>query len=147
MWGLPDFVFRPRVISKGFGRRELGDATIITGSKAVAVQVKSREGQPKDDAGEARWLTKKALEGARQAGGTVRTLRRAPTELVNGRGRTITCIGHLLRWVGVVILDHPSPPEDVSTPICSVRIPVIAMLRRDWDFLFDHLRSVSAVVD
>ncbi|MGI8722799.1 MAG: hypothetical protein ACR2JG_11290 [Geodermatophilaceae bacterium] len=147
MWGLPDFVFRPRVIAKGSGRRELGDATIITGSKAVAVQVKSREGRPKDDAGEARWLTKKALEGARQAGGTVRMLRRAPVELVNGRGRTITCHGDRLTWIGVVILDHPSPPEDVSAPTFSVGIPVIAVLRRDWDFLFDHLRSVSAVID
>jgi len=35
MWGLPDFVFRPRVVSKGSGRRELGDATIITGSESA----------------------------------------------------------------------------------------------------------------
>ncbi|MBN9620036.1 MAG: hypothetical protein J0H43_09940 [Actinobacteria bacterium] len=147
MWGLPDFVFRPRVISKGSGRRELGDATIITGAKAVAVQVKSRERPAKDDAGEARWLVKKAREGARQAGGTVRTLRRGPADLVNGRGRSITCHGDQLTWIGVVILDHPSPPEDIDPPAFDVGIPIVTMLRRDWDFLFDHLRSVSAVVD
>ena len=146
-WGLPDFVFRPRVISKGSGRRELGDATIITGSKGVAVQVKSREGAPKDDAGEARWLTKKAIEGAKQAAGTVRTLRRSPVELTNGRGRTVTCHADQITWMGVVILDHPAAPEDISPPNFEVGIPMVAMLRRDWDFLFDHLRSVSAVVD
>jgi hypothetical protein len=147
MWGLPDFVFRPKVISKGSGRRELGDATIITGTKAVAVQVKSREGPAKDDAREARWLIKKAREGARQASGTVRTLRREPADLVNGRGRSITCHGDQLAWIGVVILDHPSPPEDIDPHAFDVGIPIVTMLRRDWDFLFDHLRSVSAVVD
>jgi hypothetical protein len=147
MWGLPDFVFRAQVVAKGSGRRELGDATIITGSKAVAVQVKSREGELKDDAAEARWLTKKAHQGARQAAGTVRALRASPAELTNGRGRTVTCCGDRLTWMGVVILDHAAPPEDVPAPTFDVGVPVVAMLRRDWDFLFDHLRSVSAVVD
>jgi hypothetical protein len=147
MWGLPDFVFRPRVISKGRAQRELGDATIITGAKALAVQVKSREGAVKDTNREAQWLTKKAIGGARQAAGTVRTLRASPAELTNGRGRTVTCDGDRLAWVGVVVLDHPNAPEDISPPKFDVGIPVVAMLRRDWDFLFDQLRSVSAVVD
>jgi hypothetical protein len=137
MWGLPDFVFRPQVIAKGSGQRELGDATIITGSKAVAVQVKSREGEPKDDDAEGRWLTKKALQGARQAAGTVRALRASAADLANERGRTVTCHGDQLTWMGVVILDHAAPP-----PAFDVGIPVVAMLRRDWEFLFDHLRSV-----
>lgn len=147
MWGLPDFVFRPQIIAKASGQRELGDATIITGSKAVAVQVKSREGEPKDDDAEGRWLTKKAIQGARQAAGTVRALRASPAELANERGRTVTCHGDQLTWMGVVILDHAAPPEGVPAPAFDVGIPVVAMLRRDWDFLFDHLRSVSAVVD
>ena len=113
MWGLPDFVFRPQVIAKGSGQRELGDATIITGSKAVAVQVKSREGEPKDDDAEGRWLTKKALQGARQAAGTVRALRASAADLANERGRTVTCHGDQLTWMGVVILDHAAPPEGV----------------------------------
>lgn len=111
------------------------------------MQVKSREGQPKGDVGEARWLIKKALEGARQASGTVRTLGRGPADLVNGRGRSITCHGDQLTWIGVVILDHPTPPEDIDPPTFDFGVLVVAMLRRDWDFLFDHLRSVSAVVD
>jgi hypothetical protein len=147
MWGLPDFVFRPQVIAKGSGQRELGDATIITGSQAVAVQVKSREGEPKDDDAEGRWLTKKALQGARQAAGTVRALRASAADLANERGRTVTCHGDQLTWIGVVILDHAAPPEGVPAPAFDVGIPVVAMLRRDWEFLFDHLRSVSAVVD
>ena len=106
MWGLPDFVFRPKIIAKGSGQRELGDATIITGSKAVAVKVKSREGEPKDDDAEGRWLTKKAVQGARQAAGTVRALRASAADLANERGRTVTCHGDQLTWMGVVILDH-----------------------------------------
>jgi hypothetical protein len=49
-----------------------------------------------------------------------------------------------LTWMDVVILDHAAPPEGVLAPAFGVSVPVVAILRRDWDFLFDHLRSVSA---
>lgn len=34
-WGLPDFVFRPRVRPVGSGTRELGDLVIVHGDKGV----------------------------------------------------------------------------------------------------------------
>lgn len=147
MWGLPDFVMRPRLIRKGTGWRELGDGTIISGRRGLAIQVKSRESEAHDLARETRWVLKKAAEGARQARGSVRSLRAGPVDLVNGRGRTVRYHGGDMDWVGVVILDHPSSPGVVATPPAAPDLPIVVLLRRDWDFLFDQLRSVSAVVD
>jgi hypothetical protein len=146
-WGLPDFVMRPAVIAKGKATREVGDGTIITGRRAVSVQVKSRETPSDDAAREERWVQKKAAEGARQAQGTVRSLRSSTVDLVNGRGRVVPCDGSEFEWAGVVIIDHPSPPP-TSVAFDGVSdVPIVVLLRRDWDFLFDQLRSVSAVVD
>ena len=93
------------------------------------------------------WLNKNVAAGARQARGTIRSLRSGPLELVNYRGRTVHCDGAKISWAGVVIVDHPSPPEIVATVPAEHEVPVVVLLRRDWDFLFDQLRSVSAVAD
>lgn len=66
--------------------------------------------------------------------------------MTNGRGRTITIEGARIRWTGVVIIDHPSPPADCRVQVPSGRIPVVALLRRDWEFLFNQLRSTQAVI-
>lgn len=147
IWGLPDFVMRPRAIDKGSGRREVGDGTIITGDRGLAVQVKSRQANSGDPSRETNWVLKKAAEGARQARGTVRTLCAGSVDLVNVRGRTVRCAGAEIDWVGVVILDHPAPPEVVVESTTGNEPKIVVLLRRDWDFLFDQLRSVSAVVD
>jgi hypothetical protein len=47
--------------------------------------------------------------------------------------------------IGVVLIDHPDVPVEVPTPTLSGTLPVVALLRRDWEFLFDQLRSVHAV--
>jgi hypothetical protein len=53
-----------------------------------------------------------------------------------------------LEWCCVVVIDHPNAPDGIA-----VRgedhgvLPLVVLLRRDWDFLFDQLRSASAVVD
>jgi hypothetical protein len=146
-WGLPDFLMRPRLLRKGAATREVGDGTIISGRRGLSIQVKSREATPDDPEREARWLNKNVAAGARQARGTIRSLRAGPLELVNGRGRTVHCDGAKISWAGVVIVDHPSPPEIVATVTAAHEVPVVALLRRDWDFLFDQLRSVSAVAD
>ena len=147
MWGLPDFVMRPSVIRKGTGSRELGDGTIICGQRGLAIQVKSRRSDTGDQAREMRWVLKKAAEGARQACGTVRSLRLGPVDLVSLRGNAIKCDGSGIEWAGVVIIDHPALPEVVVTPSITAVLPTVILARRDWDFLFDHLRSASAVVD
>jgi len=137
----------PLVIKKGSASREVGDGTIITGGRGISIQVKSRDATTHDQIREARWVLKKAAEGANQAHGTIRLLRSGPIDLVNGRGRKIRCNAAELDWVGVVIIDHPSPPEVEPECPAANDLPIVVLLRRDWDFLFDQLRSVSAVVD
>ena len=147
IWGLPDFVMRPTQIAKGNGRREVGDGTIITGARGAAIQVKSRETPSADPERESSWLRKKAAEGARQAAGTIRTLKAQPVAMVNGRGRSVTCDGTAIDWVRVVIIDHTDLPE-TSVDLSGLGdLPAIVIARRDWDFLFEQLRSTSAVVD
>ncbi|WCO65764.1 hypothetical protein PO878_14770 [Iamia majanohamensis] len=147
-WGLPDFVMAPQQVAKGGATRELGDGTVIVGRRGLAVQVKAREGTPGDERKEARWVIKKAADGARQAAGTVRSLRSDTFELINGRGRVLPCAGSEVDWVRVVIIDHPDPPSVDATPRRrDGDLPVVVVSRQDWEFLFEHLRSVSAVVD
>lgn len=146
-WGLPDFVYRPRTLLKGSGRREIGDGTIISGGLGISLQVKARENPTNDPERERRWLTKKALAAGKQAVGTRRTSLALPqVQLTNERGREIHFDGSVIDWVVVVILDHPAPPTDVHVAL-ELRVPSLVLLRRDWDFLWDHLRSASAIVD
>ena len=66
--------------------------------------------------------------------------------LVNFQGREVPLPGDTIDWVPVVVLDHPSPPDDVIPNREPGKIGLILM-RRDWEFLWNQLRSVSAVVD
>ncbi|WP_078291603.1 hypothetical protein [Mycobacterium sp. D16R24] len=146
-WGLPDFVFDPETVQRGSATREVGDGTVICGDRGLAVQVKARTNATTTDDRERAWVAKKAKEGARQASGSVRTVQRRPVAHTNARGRSITVDGNALQWVGVVIIDHDTPPDSVSAYSEKVSIPYVAILRREWDFLFDQLRSTTAVVD
>jgi hypothetical protein len=113
-WGLPDFVFHARVVAKGSGRREIGDGTLVTGNRGIALQVKARNGVTTDASRESSWLRKMAGEGLRQAHGTIRsTLSNPNLSLTNFRGREVKLPGDTIDWVPVVVLDHPSPPDDV----------------------------------
>ena len=145
-WGLPDFVLPPKKIAKGTASRELGDGTVIFGNRALAIQVKSRD-VPTDanPARELNWIAKNAAKGARQAAGTVRTLTATPKTLPNARGRSIQVDAAAYAWVGVVIIDHDQPPEHISTVSSPPSLAVVALLRREWEFLFDQMRSITAV--
>ncbi|MGB7979853.1 MAG: hypothetical protein WCF36_03545 [Candidatus Nanopelagicales bacterium] len=146
-WGLPDFVFHAKVVTKGSGRREIGDGTLVTRNRGISLQVKARDGAPTDATRESNWLRKKAGEGLRQAHGTIRTTLTDPNlSLTNLRGREVELPGDTIDWVPVVILDHPSPPDDV-VPDREPDKNGLVLLRRDWEFLWDQLRSASAVVD
>ena len=57
---------------------------------------------------------------------------------MNGRGRTIQIDGPAIDWAGVIVIDHPHPPQGHRIPALACTIPVIVLLRRDWEFLFDH---------
>jgi len=144
-WGLPDFVFHARQVPKGSATREIGDGTILVGRHGLLLQSKSREGTPSSEQRERNWLSKNMDDAGEQAAGTLRALRQQPRELVNGRGRSIRVDGNDYSWIGVVLIDHPDVPADVPTATSSGDLQVVTLLRRDWEFLFDQLRSVHAV--
>lgn len=145
--GLPDFVYNAEIIKKGSGLREIGDGTILTGRRGITLQVKARDGATEDPSREGKWLVKKAAEALRQAHGTIRSMRADPNQqLTNMRGRTVQISADEIDWVPVVILDHPNPPLDIL-PNREPEKRGLILLRRDWEFLLDQLRSVSAVVD
>jgi hypothetical protein len=143
VWGLPDFTYRGHVVGVGGGTRELGDNLLIVGPLGIVVQVKSRNGATDNADRETHWLLKQTAIALKQARGTVRRLKLAPVNLINARGRTITLDANAKRWVAVVVLDHPDPPDSVAVPIGG-GVPAVVMLRRDWEFLFDQLRSTHA---
>lgn len=146
-WGLPDFVFNSAHTVKGSGRRELGDRILLTGQRGAVVQVKSRTIPPKSDDLERAWIAKVTTKAVKQAKGTVRMLRLAPEEFVNGRGRSLTIRGQDVEWMAIMVLDHHQVPIDTVPTWEDPGIAAIALTRRDWDFLFDQLRSTTAVLD
>jgi hypothetical protein len=146
LWGMPDFLYRASVLRAGTGVREIGDRLLIVGDAGIVVQVKSRGGFVADEAKERRWLEKHVAKGLRQAHGTIRRLRSATARLTNARGRTIEVDGNAIRWVGVVVIDHPAPPEGFVHHVANQPNPAVVLLRRDWEFLFDQLKSTHAVV-
>ncbi|WP_436961489.1 hypothetical protein [Streptomyces sp. SudanB182_2057] len=147
-WGLPDFVFQQTAhASKGSGQRELGDRLLLAGQRGAVVQVKARTIPPKPDAEESGWIQKVAAKAMRQAKGTVRQLRLMPADMVNGRGRTLHVDGNAFEWIAVFLLDHHRPPQGTVALLEPIGMPAIALTRRDWDFLFDQLRSTTAVLD
>ncbi|MGX1676024.1 hypothetical protein [Streptomyces sp. NPDC055400] len=146
-WGLPDFVFRSALASKGSGQRELGDRLLLSGGRGAVVQVKSRTIKPKADPEERVWIQKVTAKAMRQAKGTVRTLRLQPADVINGRDRTLPLKGEAYEWMAVFLLDHDQVPEDTVATWEPIGMPALALTRRDWDFLFDQLRSTTAVLD
>lgn len=145
IWGLPDFVYRGRVVGVGSGAREVGDNLLVVGNVGVLVQVKRRVAPSGDADRERRWIEKNTETGLSQARGSVRRLNLGPLELTNARGRTIEVDGSKLRWLSAIIIDHPSPPLDIPIVSYDAAAPAVVMLRRDWDFLFDQLKSTHAV--
>jgi hypothetical protein len=146
IWGLPDFIYRGRVVAVGSGAREVGDNLIVVGDVGVVVQVKSRAAPSGDVERERRWIEKNVQTALDQARGSTRRLQLGPIELTNARGRTIEVDGSKLRWLSVVVIDHPSPPGEMPVPSYDPSVPAVVMLRRDWDFLFEQLKSTHAVV-
>ncbi|MEV6332868.1 hypothetical protein [Streptomyces sp. NPDC051909] len=145
-WGLPDFVMVPSVERKGRGVREISDGLLVVGDRGVVVQIKAREGEPGTREKESSWVLKQLTAAGKQIHGTVRRLKMQSVQMTNGRGRSIHIDSHAIEWVGVTIIEHPTPPSDVAVTTQAGATPVIALLRRDWEFLFNQLRSTHAVV-
>lgn len=145
-WGLPDFVMLPSVERKGRGVREISDGLLVVGKRGVVVQIKAREGEPGTREKESSWVLKQLAAASKQIHGTIRRLKMQSVQMTNGRGRTVRIDSPAVAWVGVTIIEHPDPPAEVPVTRESGVTPVIALLRRDWEFLFDQLRSTHAVV-
>lgn len=140
-WGLPDFIFRPELRVLPSGVRELGDGVLLIGKVGIVVQVKSREAPSDDRNREARWVTKQSAKALRQGAGTVRQLCRFPATMTNMRGRRVEVDGNKFRWLIVVVIDHSGSLE--ATPACADN--AVVLLRRDWEFLFEQLKSTHGV--
>jgi hypothetical protein len=147
IWGLPDFVYLPEIADVGSGTRELGDGIVIVGDLGVVLQVKSRATASSDPDRERRWIEKKTREALKQGAGTIRRLKSQPAELTNLRGTTIEIDGNDHRWLIVAVIDHANPPDDVVPALDQVKHPAVVLLRRDWQFLFEQLKSTHAVAE
>lgn len=146
-WGLPDFVIPPSVERKGSGVREISDGLLVVGKRGIIMQTKARDANLRNPAREAAWLDKQIGRAVRQINGTARRLRDGGVDMKNGRGHRVHVDGRSIDWSGVVIIDHPDPPDDHATPAAGGGdVPYVVLLRRDWEFLFDQLRSTYAVV-
>lgn len=146
-WGLPDFVMKPQVERKGSGVREIGDGLLVAGYIGAIVQVKGRSAGISTADKEARWIDKNVEKAVKQVQGTYRRLQQAPVNLENGRGRLLRLDGRTIKWAGVVVIDHPQIPA--QHPLANVvegPVPTIVLARRDWEFLFEQLKSTSAVI-
>jgi hypothetical protein len=140
-WGMPDFVFRSAISRRGAATRELGDAILISGERAACVQVKARAALSGDIKRERAWLDKKIAEGARQGLGTIKNMRHGRPTLVNERGHAITIDGSPKKWLAITVLDHPGLGD--YTPSGDS----VVLLRQDWEFLFEQLKSTYAVLE
>lgn len=147
-WGLRDLVLTPNVFAKGSGIREIGDGTILAGPRGITLQVKARGVTGDTPEKATKWMLKNAARGLRQARGTIRNALLEPSvELTNLRGRTVTLRGRSVDWVPVVVIDHPNPPPTGVVPASDPKGPSVVVTRRDWEFLWDQLRSATAIVD
>lgn len=145
-WGLPDFVMRPQVERKGSGVREIGDGLLIAGDVGAIVQVKGRSVEISTPEKEGRWIDKNVDKATKQVQGTYRRLQQSPIGLENGRGRRLHVDGRAMQWVGVVVIDHPQIPVQHTLETSGRPLSTIVLTRRDWEFLFEQLKSTSAVI-
>jgi hypothetical protein len=51
-----------------------------------------------------------------------------------------------VQWVVVVVIDHPDVPAGIVPDINRSASAAVIILRRDWEFLFEQLKSTHAVV-
>lgn len=144
---MPDFVFLPEQQRQGAGVRERGDGLVIADGIAALIQVKARNAELGTPEREASWLTGAITKAIKQAKGSIRHLAHRRENLTSARGRRVEIDGGLFEWIAVVIIEHPAPPARfVPSLEESGAIPCVVLLRRDWEFLFEHLMSTRSVL-
>lgn len=144
-WGLPDFVFGATALRDGPASREIGDGLLLVGNIGIVVQVKCRDAPSEDLERETAWITKQAARALRQGNGTIRRLLRGPLMLSNGRGRDVQVDGRAYDWIVVAVIDHPGVAVRLSPSVDDSSNPAVVLIRRDWEFLFQQLKSTHAV--
>lgn len=142
--GVPDFVYRPSIISKGSGNRELGDGLLVAGSDGLVVQVKSRSAEAgrNDDAEKAqRWCRKHAAKARGQGIGTRKRLSSGTVQAVSLRGYARPL--HAAHdWPIVVVLSHPlSPPVSFGISLDTLHLSL-----EDWLGLHTMIRSSQGLI-
>ena len=145
VWGLPDFIYRPTLHPVGSGVREIGDGILIVGELGIVLQVKSRAHPTTDPEKERRWVAKQTRKALAQGAGTIRMLKQGPVEMASLRGRRVTINAEQRTWVIAVIIDNPNPPDACAPAVEEAKHLSLVLLRRDWEFLFEQLKSTHAV--
>lgn len=144
LWGLPDFLFRSSNIHVGSGMREIGDGLIIAPPYAAVIQVKARTAVSDTPLREKSWLDKNISKAQRQVVGTLRRLHSMPHQITNLRGQDVEVRAEDFDWIGITILEHGKVPSsyfpEVSVADC------VVLLRADWEFLWDQLKSTVEVM-
>lgn len=145
-WGLPDFVYGSEEVNKGDSRRELGDLFVIVENLAAVVQVKGRPEPTELPERECKWVSKQVKKAVSQASGTLRTLERTGATLRSRRGQQLAISKADYEWIKVVVIEHAAPPPEFSEIDFGLALDTVVLLRSDWDFLFNELRSTTGVL-
>ena len=142
--GVADFVYRPTIVTKGSGVRELSDGLLVAGSSGLIIQTKSRndDAARKDDAERAeRWCRKHALRARQQGFGTRRRLSEGNLHAVSLRGHE-RLLPRGEDWPIVVVLHHPKAPRITLVP----SVDTLYLTFEDWLGLHSLIRSTHGLI-
>ncbi|GAA4846276.1 hypothetical protein [Kitasatospora terrestris] len=143
VFGLPDFVYLPKVVSHGPGVRELSDGLLVVGNRGLILQSKSRRPGDRPDSVEKakRWCLKEGRSGQRQGAGTRRTMREQMEPFMSVRGYE-RMLPDPSSWPTVVIIWHPDNPA-VEFPAAP---DTMFIALNDWLHLHAMVRSTTGVI-
>lgn len=150
--GLPDFVYRAKIVRKGSATRELGDVLLWVGDQLVVVSVKSREitRQATDsDARVTSWAEKAIKQASRQINGTVRALRNQSEGLYlhSDRGVQIPWEPKAVnRILGVIVVECPAI-KDYYPGVPQTTVPAIVLQMDDWRLLLNRIISITSLAN
>lgn len=143
--GVPDFVYRPPVVRKGSGTRELGDGLLVAGGLGLIVQVKSRSAEQghRDGLERAeRWCRKHAEIAQGQGLGTRNRLAKGGVTAVSLRGHA-QVLPSAANWPIVVVIDHPLVPSI----LLGASADTLYLAMRDWLGLHTMIRSTHGLIE
>jgi hypothetical protein len=144
-WGFPENVYSRALISKGSATREVGDLLLVSGKRALVLQVKSRNAEKDDLQKIERWVKREFGKAASQGKGSIRSMEESDQVFENGRGTKLSLQGSQLEIGVLVVLDIPAVPEQLIVKVNSDSKMLVITLT-EFEFLFGQLKSVSAVI-